>query len=191
MRNWRKGASNAGADGCRRGPKKPANSGTKDFTSGSRPRARSSASPGFIVNWAARPESRRGPRGAKARGRKTRNARGPRRGSGLKPALLGAAFTPLHYSHGNGVLAENAFRKFVSANQSEYDYPHLTRLHKTGERRRLSPIADHKDSPRHSSRERLSRNLPPASRPSGRSRVHHVDPLGVAGCDPGVCRPGL
>src|SRR5437016_636372 len=111
MRNRRKGASNAGADGCRRGRKRRANSGTKGFTSGSRPKARSSASPEFIVSWAARPGFKHGPRGAKVRGQKTRNARGPRRGSGLKPALRGAAFTPRQHGQRNGALAENTFRK--------------------------------------------------------------------------------
>ena len=48
---------------------------------------------------------------AKARGQKTRNARGPRHGSGLKPALWGAAFTPLQHGLRNGALAENTIRK--------------------------------------------------------------------------------
>ncbi|PYK01781.1 MAG: hypothetical protein DME23_03430 [Verrucomicrobia bacterium] len=35
----------------------------------------------------------------------------PRRGSGLKPALRGAAFTPRQHGQRNGALAENTFRK--------------------------------------------------------------------------------
>src|SRR5437868_4073803 len=62
MLNLRKGGSNAGANGWRRGLKKCAPSATRDFTNDFLPRAKSSAWPAFIANCCAAPRSPRVPK---------------------------------------------------------------------------------------------------------------------------------
>src|SRR2546422_7683638 len=62
MPTRRKAAWRAGGGAWLRGASKSGRFATRGFTSGSRPRAKSSGWPGSIANWAAWPGSPRGPR---------------------------------------------------------------------------------------------------------------------------------